>query len=246
MKSAYLDRQVTRCNRNLLLTNILLLVAVIGVVLMFRWAYQDTPVKRDPGFDVLDAHFVAFLLIPLMAARNIIIAVVRFAVSDRHPILKKLEAYGEGSRNVIQSINTEATRPVAHCKLKTFTGFPASVLVTHNWIIVQHFFTLRFIPVYDIIWIYKSHTIMRTIGTEHQYSVNVHLRNRRLITILEAVEQDVNQLLQHIHQVAPWIPCGYSDELHGIAMKQKDTLIAHVDQERSKMGGSNKPSAPYQ
>jgi hypothetical protein len=179
----------------------------------------------DQSDDYLAAGYVGlFLGLPCaaLALWNLQKVGRRWGKPENHPIAKQLAKSGDASTAAAQ-IEQELTDGQKLGK----------VTVTPNWIMRQTTYGLDTVRLEDMVWFYQKVTTHRTNGipTGKTYSTVLHDRSGKGFEF-SAKEQQVEQIMNILYDKAPWAISGYSDDLQKMWNKQRNDLIATVDERR--------------
>ena len=145
-----------------------------------------------------------------------------------HPIYNSLQQYGDPVE-ISNSIDNEFLIQ------EHFTKLPGCTL-SASWLVVTNFYKTDFIPINDILWIYKQRTkhSVNFIPSGSSYKAILITRSGNRMEI-NAKEKAVNTILETIFQRIPWIQIGYSDQLMKIFRKDLQQLTANVDTRREEL-----------
>lgn len=161
----------------------------------------DTQINKVPGWIGLS------ILIPLFFFT--VWSLAKFATRSadplRHPIYAGLGSYGEADQ-VAEEIEKEIQSSGLTKVQRLFFA--------NNWLLKISPFGLKIIPIQDVLWVYKKVTKQRVnfIPVGKTYSLIIHLRNRKLLT-LGMSQKNVEEALEAFRTRAPQVINGYSDEL---------------------------------
>ena len=165
---------------------------------------------------------VLFVPIFIVALWNIQNSIRRYMIPTLHPIYKSFRHYGD-PLEVATSINKE---------FNDIEKIPNSLITTH-WLIIPRFFTTDFIPLNQILWVYKKKTkhFVNTAPSHTTFEVIISTRFSRQMQI-NSDELGVSKIIETLYQRVPWIIVGYNDELKKMYRKNRYELINYVDQRR--------------
>jgi hypothetical protein len=166
-----------------------------------------------------------FLGIPAaaIASWNLLRVLKRWGKPESHPIVKSLAKAGDASA-IASAIEQEL--PAAHKVGKT--------TITRNWLLQPTTYGLKTVALGDLVWFYQKVTSHSTNGipTGKSYTTMIYDRDGRTFEI-KAKEKQVEEIMTILYDKAPWAVSGYSDELQKLWQKERQTLIAAVDERRS-------------
>ena len=184
-------------------------------------AMLDATGFRTPGFVGL-AVGVPLLLLGLW---NVARAVLRWSDSDRHPIARRLMRFGPPEEVAERIDNEVRTQP------DTFRLGPA--LLTPSWLLRPTFFGLEVRHLGEVLWVYQKVTrhSVNFIPTGKSYAAVVRDRHGGTLEVVGG-EKGVLQFLQEVVHRAPWVIGGYNQQLDRAWTKDRDELIAAVDERR--------------
>jgi hypothetical protein len=144
----------------------------------------------------------------------------RNANPQNHPTLKKLAKYGDVS-TVVESLDKE---------LGSMPDEVGKLQLTRNWLVQSAGTTFEAIPYRDLVWVYK----MVQTGKYNSKTYYAHLcdKHGKMVAIV-AKEEQVNQMLQAVMSRAPWAFAGYTDEVKKAWDKDRQQLVAAVEQRKA-------------
>ncbi len=208
----FIGQQIRRCNRNLLIANLLLLVAAIAYASMIDyvgdwwWALA------------IDVPFL------LLATWNLSKWKKRARDYTCHPICKRLARLGTLEQVIKQIEAAILMNPVENI---------AGVKLFGPWLFKPKFFGLTCFHGPDIVWVYKKVT---------QHSINFIPTGKSFATLLydrygdsteiQASEKKSVVLMTHIIKHCPWTIAGFSKDLEKLWTSRKGAFVAAVDERR--------------
>jgi hypothetical protein len=184
-----------------------------------------TTYMMDQSGDYLSMGYVGlFLGLPCagLALWNLQKVGRRWGKPENHPIAKQLGKVGDASAIASQ---VEQELPDGQ-KI-------GGITITPNWIFREKTYGLDSVRLEDIVWFYQKVTTHRTNGipTGKTYSTVLHDRSGKGFEF-SANENQVNDIMNILYDKAPWAISGYSDDLQKMWQKQRNDLIATVDERR--------------
>jgi len=208
----FIGQQIRRCNRNLLITNLLLLGAAITYASMIDY--------------VGDWWWALAIDVPLLLLATWNLSKWKKRAWDYtcHPICKRLARFGTVEQ-VIQQIEAAILmNPVEKI---------AGVRLFGPWLFKPRFFGLTCFHVPDIVWVYKKVT---------QHSINFIPTGKSFAALLfdrygysteiQASEKKIVVLMTHIIKHCPWTIAGFSKDLEKLWTSRKGAFVAAVDERR--------------
>lgn len=157
---------------------------------------------------------------------------------NQHPIMQNLAKFG-GLDRIVPHLESELNF-TQHETLK-------DVHLTKTWMVKTNGKTsLEAMPHHDIMWVFKKVTQHRTngINTRKTYAAEFHNRHGKSITI-GGKENAVDDAIKAVYPYAPWAIYGYSDDIKKAWNKERNNVIAAVDDRREKIknAGASSQSA---
>ncbi len=219
------DYQIRRTNRNLLIVNI----ALVLPVLCFAFLFLETIPYRGGADLIMAVIFLFFLsLLLIVPVWNIRKYIKRAKMPAVHPIHHSLSGYGE-LNTVIMDIDNEFRLESNLIRLPKCT-------LTTSWLLVPRMFTVNFVRLSDIIWIYKHHMqySINFIPASVAYKSILVTRYGGQLEIAES-ETRVNKTLNTIYESAPWVQIGYSEELKRLREENLKQFILAIDARRQQI-----------
>jgi hypothetical protein len=208
----FIGQQIRRCNRNLLITNLLLLGAAIMYASMIDY--------------VGDWWWALAIDVPLLLLATWNLSKWKKRAWDYtcHPICKRLARFGT-LEQVIQEIEAAIlTNPVERI---------AGVKLFGPWLFKPKFFGLTCFHVPDIVWVYKKVTrhSINFIPTGKSFAALLYDRYG-YSTEIQASEKKIVVLMTHIIKHCPWTIAGFSKDLEKLWTSRKGAFVAAVDERR--------------
>jgi hypothetical protein len=208
----FIGQQIRRCNRNLLITNLLLLGAAITYASMIDY--------------VGDWWWALAIDVPLLLLATWNLSKWKKRAWDYtcHPICKRLARFGT-LEQVIQEIEAAILmNPVEKI---------AGVRLFGPWLFKPRFFGLTCFHVPDIVWVYKKVTqhSVNFIPTGKSFAALLYDRYG-YSTEIQASEKKIVVLMTHIIKHCPWTIAGFSKDLEKLWTSRKGAFVAAVDERR--------------
>lgn len=181
--------------------------------------FLDTQVSKLGGY----AGFIAWLLLFIFIVWSLVKLMGRLSDRNRHPVYKALAPYG----------NPEAVAALIDEEIEQ-EGFAAirRLVLTKGWLLWKRAFSLKVVPLEDVLWIYKNVTRQRVnyIPVGKTYSLRVHFKNQNFWAV-GMKQKEVDRAVAAIGERAPNAIAGYSDQLK--YMWEKD-FSAFIDASQQK------------
>jgi len=211
----FIGQQIRRCNRNLLMANLMLLGAVVACVAM-----SGHYLATEAGWWML-GFGSPFLL---LAAWNLSKWKQRTWEFTCHPICKRLARFGTVEQ-VIQQIEAA----ILINPIETIAG----VKLSGPWLFKPSAFGLACFFVPDLVWVYRKVTTHSVNFIPVGQSSEALLYDRDGFSApTQARKKKVELLMMNITQQSPWIVAGYSKDLAKMWNSRKAEFIAAVDERR--------------
>lgn len=162
-------------------------------------------------------------LLTVIALGGLFLWFRRFTDISTHPIADKLKRLGQ-LESVINQIELELASP--HDQVR-------GLHLTSNFVILTSRINLEAARLSDVVWAYKQITQHRTYGipTGKTYAAMINDRTGSKI-ILTGPEKEINAALETLHNRAPWIIMGFSQDLENSWNHQRSDVIAAVEQRK--------------
>jgi hypothetical protein len=181
-----------------------------------------TQTRRDGTIGLVALAVVLFL-----ALRSLFLWARRRGHREDHPIWRQLADAGEPNTLAAQ-IDEEVARPdVARI---------GTAILTKSWLLNRWLFGLRVIPYDRLVWCHKK--ITRHNFIVKTYEAVIHARDGKGVAV-RGKQAVVDGLLKEVLARAPWVIAGYSPELARAWARDRDAMIAKVDERRL-----SRPPAP--
>ena len=215
---SFIDKQIRRMNRNLLITNLF----IFPFVAILSWRFVTTSNER---FLLGLVYGVVPSVLTLWNLQN---AVRRFAHPELHPSFKALKQYGNPV-DIAASIQDEFRSSDQVVRLK-------KCFLSSSWLVIPDVFNIDFVRLDDIVWIYRLQTkkTINGIPSDTTHKAVIVKRNGNIETI-ESAKSGVNDAMEMIYSRVPWIHVGYSAELQNVFSSDRDKFIAIVESRRREM-----------
>jgi hypothetical protein len=211
----FIGQQIRRCNRNLLIANIIFLLAVITCA-----AASAHYVGAEEGWWTLGIGSPFLML----AGWNLSKWKKRAWEFTCHPICKRLARFGTVEQ-VIQQIEAAILiNPVEEI---------AGVRLSGPWLFKPSAFGLTCFYVPDLVWVYRKVTTHSVNFIPVGQSSEVLLYDRYgFATTTQARKKKIELLMMNITQQSPWIVAGFSKDLEKLWKSRKGDFVAAVDERR--------------
>ena len=179
---------------------------------------------RTPGWIGLGIGLPLYVL----CIWNVTRAIRRMAKVERHPISQGLSRFGTPSE-VAAGIDAE---------VKELIRLPSGkVTLTRSWLLNSSTFGLEVFHVNELVWIYKKVTkhSVNFVPTGSTYAAMIHTRYGGSLEVPAAHLTD--GLLQQLVERAPWVLCGFDEQLAGYWKSDPGGVVAAVDDRRRQVLG---------
>jgi hypothetical protein len=194
LREGLVKREISRCNTNLLIFNILL---TFFAIVIFSWIHQDFGI---------DKKIVLFLILFVFPVYNFYKLYLRLSNYKNHPVY--LMALRFGDVNKISKIIEDETKKKSLYDRK-------GVVITNRFIIIETLFSFDFISVSEICWAYileTKHSI-NLIPTGTTYGIRVHSSIINQIDLSVDSEEESHKVIRLIMKIAPWTIFGFTEQL---------------------------------
>jgi len=222
----FIGQQIRRCNRNLLIANVVLLCTVIICAAMSAY-YLAT----EDGWWTLGigSPFLS------LAGWNLSKWKKRARDYTCHPICKRLACFGTVEQ-VIQQIEAAILmNPVEKI---------AGVRLFGPWLFKPSILSLTCFYVPDLVWVYRKVTTHSVNFIPVGQSSEAVLYDRYgFSSTTQARKRKVESLMTHIIQQCPWIVAGFSKDLENLWKSQRREFVAAVDERRKEFSKAAAASA---
>jgi len=228
----FIGQQIRRCNRNLLISNIVLVGAVI---IAYAAEFHQRPVIAYAfGFD----HVNEVVSIPLLllAVWNFTTWKKRTNNFSHHPICRHLARIGPIEQVVQQieiAMQTNSKDKPASVVVIDSNVFHTSFMLFGPWLFKTESFGLMCFYVPDVVWLYKKITSysVNFIPTGRSIAVLLHDRHGYSMEI-QVSEQEATLLMKLICQQNPWAVAGFDKHSKRLWRRKRRAFIAAVDERR--------------
>lgn len=139
----------------------------------------------------------------------------------KHPFLKSLSRYGD-PEDVVNRIDKE--RVLNETKVGKLT-------LTNSWIVFEQGNNFRAIRAQDLLWVYK-HVQSGRYGSKH-YSLRLYDAHGEMVSVAAKNDNQADEMGRAIAQKAPWTLIGYDKKIEDAWKKQRDQLVAAVEQRKA-------------
>jgi hypothetical protein len=224
MPSGFLDREIRRCNRNLLVFAFASLVTGAALLALFLPLALDALSDPDSsenakwGWTALAGMGAAALL----AGAITVLYWMLFFKAASHPVRQALAPFGDPDE-----ISTEIDK-----EMMTLTAKPNRVIITPTWLLIRTFAGLKAARWDEVVWMYKLLHVHQ--GAKFHF-IRVHTRRGQEIDIPSGFtlyarghEEKVDDLLAYLSAQMPSTRVGYDDELYTLWQKDKDAFMKEV------------------
>ncbi|MGV3605579.1 MAG: hypothetical protein ACO1RA_04160 [Planctomycetaceae bacterium] len=166
------------------------------------------------AFNVAGYIGVAFLLpFFVLCSYNIVRGLHGPSGLALHPVTRSLSRLGDVLQ-VASQIDAEVQKGTMYKLGKT--------TVTEQWLLIPTTFGLTVVSLPNIVWGYHL-----VVGQTHAIVLQLHTKSHVAVNM---ADKEIDALLREIHSRVPWIKLGYNSELYRNWQKNRDTIIAEVDQ----------------
>jgi hypothetical protein len=224
MPGGFLDREIRRCNRNLLVFAFASIGT--GAVLLALFLPFALDALRDPdssenakwGWTALAGIGATALL----AGAITVLCRVLFFRAASHPVRQALVPFGNPDE-----VSTEIDK-----EMISLTAKPTRVIITPTWLLIRTFAGLKAARWDEVVWMYKL--LHMNQGAKFHF-IRIHTRRGQEIDIPSGFtlyarghEDKVDDLLGHLSAQMPNTRVGYEDELYTLWQKDKDAFLKEV------------------
>jgi len=186
--------------------------------------FVDVMLKDSKTDRVLEKIFYIGIFIGLIYL--IILVIKRVIVITNYrssKVIKKLSKYGNIDYMENQ-INQEVNYPEYVSK---------RITITNNWIIDKTPFSIRFMPIGNLVWVYNVRTkhYQNGIRTGTSFSVMCYSDKNEKLSLNVGWKKDEEKaisIVELLSQKAPWAIYGYSDEIKKNFKKNPQKIIEEV------------------
>lgn len=172
---------------------------------------------------------IAVLVVLGVCGWGILRAIGRMGDLSRHPILRRLQGFGDPEYVASQ---IEAEMNVDHEKIGTLH-------LTRNWAINMKSATFEATRFQDVMWLYKHVTQHRTYGIPTGKTFAAHVWDRfGNQMILNGKENAIDESLKGIFKHAPWVIAGHKPDIEAAYRKDRERFAQEVDKRRQQITSS--------
>jgi hypothetical protein len=208
--SHWVEAEAKRANRNLLVTNAVILATTIAAFALNRDIdYKENIVPVLIGVGIL-----------LLAGWNCVRAIRRSNEIQTTPIWRQVAIFGDVEQLAAQ---------IEQDQLMGKTKF-RNLVLTPGWVIRKSFFSTWVSPLADLAWAYKKVTKHYTnfIPTGKTYAAIIIGRHRQRIEV-QLSQKKTDELLRVLAERVPWAIYGHSKEIADAWQKDANGFVAAVD-----------------
>jgi len=159
----------------------------------------------------------------VLGVRGVVLFIQRQSDPHKHPAFKKLERYGNVEM-VIGSIEQELTladEPIGK-----------RLYITPTWVVHLQGGNFQATRLEDLVWLYK-HSVRSRYSTQH--TARFHDKHGNLMGVQGRSSQQVDEMLQAVYNRAPWAIAGHSVDVQKAWNKDRQQLIAAVEQRKAQV-----------
>lgn len=217
----WVETEARRANRNLLITNAVLLVGTIAIFALNA---------KDIDFSSVYIPVAIGVGVLLLSGWNCFKAMRRYGEIQTTPVWRHAAVYG----------NVEQTASQIEQELQMGKVKYGKLIVTSSWIVRRSFFSTWVSPVGDLAWVYKKVTKHYTnfIPTGKTYAAIIVDRHRQRIEVSMS-QKKTDQLLADLGARAPWAIFGYSKDIAAAWQKDPGGFVATVDSRRQQLAAKS-------
>jgi hypothetical protein len=211
-----LEKEISRCNRNLFILNTVIIIFAGGIV---SWFFNS--------FEIF-GKIILFILLFSFPIYNYFKLYKRIENYKNHPIYLHLNRF-EDVPKTIERINKD---------LKSIILRERKFTLTPHWLIIQGLFSLEVIHSSEICWIYLKQTerSVNFIPTGTDYHVMIHTSFLREIEMKCSGKENSEELISLFYSVAPWAFFGFSEEMKGTWGSNTSEIISEVMERMNHIG----------
>jgi hypothetical protein len=209
----WIENEARRANRNLLITNLVLL-ACAGLMFILD---RDIDYRSD---FVLIGFGVAVILV---AGWNCFKALRRYSEIETCPLWRQAAIHGDVEQLAVQIEQDQQMGQTKYGRL----------VITPSWLIHRSLFLTWVSPLEDLAWVYKKTITHYTnfIPTGKSYAAVIAGRHRQQVEVRTS-KKKVEKLLADLATRVPWVIFGYSKEIQNAWQKDAPGFVAAVDSRR--------------
>ncbi|MEA4878871.1 hypothetical protein SDC9_42721 [bioreactor metagenome] len=223
MWDSFVGNQIRRCNRNLLVTIILIALVFIA---MASFSYTDPAVTW-----IILGSGIVILLYPIICYLR------QINSFSNHPVMKTLRKY-DGLPELLHAIDEE---------VKSASSIKPSgkLILTPNWAICLTMYGIKIVNLTELVWVYPkktTHTVNFILPLYSSNSLcicaapiesrnsNGNMKNLIYPTQIEIdiTKEQCNEYMQSLQSYAPWVLYGYADDIESCWKKQPLALLQAV------------------
>lgn len=217
----WVETEARRANRNLLITNVVLL---LGTIVIFAVNAKD--------IDLSSAYIPVAIGVGvlLLSGWNCFKAFRRYGEIQTTPVWRHAAVYGD-----VEQIAAQIDQELQTGKMKY-----GKLMVTPSWIVRRSFFSTWVSPVGDLAWAYKKVTKHYTnfIPTGKSYAAILYGCHRQRLEV-SMPQKKTDQLLADLAARVPWAIFGYSKDIAAAWQKDPGGFVATVDSRRQKLAAKS-------
>lgn len=206
----FINKHIKRTNRNLLLTN-------IGIIVGIIWMWLAGGMEGSGYWGLVWFGLFVF------SCWNIVRFWKRKTKPLRHPINVALAKVGPPEK-IADLINEEVKASRLNIK---------PIIMTESWLLKPSTYGLETILLGELAWVHLKVTqkSVNFIPTGKDYSVVIFKRDGTTLEV-SCSKQNSDFLLEGIMKSAPWVVGGFNDELQKLWDSDRGGFIAYVDQRK--------------
>lgn len=214
-----LEREVSRCNRNLFIFNFGLTILASWVISWFFF-----------NFDIFGKIILVMALMAL-PGYNYYNIYRRLENYQNHPNCKSILRLGNPIE-VSKHIEEDLLKKILFPKNSNYFYENNKLTITPNWMIFRGFFHFYIIHVTELCWVYIKQTkhSVNFIPTGTTYSLIFNSRYMKNIEVgIESNEDKNCSLIELVYSIAPWAIYGFSEEIKELWETNPGALIQEVN-----------------
>jgi len=215
MEKNFLQKEVTRCNVNILIINILCLLFSLFVII---FSLPDSPILA-----------IIFMIVLLISIYYFYILYGRFKDYRTHPLYIRFSRF-ENPLKISELIENELNNKVIYTR--------GNWIITEQWMIEKSSYDFFAVHRSEIVWVYptETHRSVNFVPTGTTYSISVmyNLKTTNIkggIQILGQISSEKSMdTLNIIERFAPWAIYGFDKQIQELWQNKPDIMIQKVNE----------------
>jgi hypothetical protein len=187
---------------------------------------------EDPTTSWASLYVAGALTAPVLLLVLVVLALLRLRSFQSSRSIAALARFQAPVDQIVAQVDHELATESPKTAMR-------NVLLTQSWLIHLQLFKLEVFHLNELIWVHAAITKRHVYGFIPAGSTNyLRLGDRtgRLVTI-QGRKNAIPDVIVAIAERVPWVFAGHSDELEDAFKRNRDAMIAAVDQRRQEMLG---------